>query len=162
MLVKLKMDKLFEFLKQNNLTIATAESCTGGMIASAITDVSGSSDFFGTGVVTYSNDAKIKLIGVKKETLEKYGAVSEQTASEMAEGVLKLSEADVSVAVTGIAGPTGGTLEKPVGLVYIGVSGKYGAFAYKNIFDGNRDSVRRQTVNRAFELVYDYLIKFYC
>lgn len=156
------MDKLFEFLKQNNLTISTAESCTGGMIASAITDVSGSSVFFGTGVVTYSNDAKMKLIGVKKETLEEYGAVSEQTASEMAEGVLKLGEADVSVAVTGIAGPTGGTPEKPVGLVYIGVSGRYGTFAYKNNFDGNRDDVRKQTVERAFELVYDYLNKFHC
>lgn len=156
------MDKLFEFLKQNNLTISTAESCTGGMIASAITDVSGSSVFFGTGVVTYSNDAKMKLIGVKKETLEEYGAVSEQTASEMAEGVLKLGEADVSVAVTGIAGPTGGTPEKPVGLVYIGVSGKYGTFAHKNNFYGNRDDVRKQTVERAFELVYDYLNKFHC
>lgn len=156
------MDKLFEYLKQNNLTLSTAESCTGGMIASAITNVSGSSQFFGTGVVTYSNEAKMKLIGVKKETLEKYGAVSEQTASEMAEGVLKLGEADISVAVTGIAGPTGGTPEKPVGLVYIGISGKYGTFAYKNNFDGNRDDVRKQTVERAFELVFDYLNKFHC
>ena len=155
------MDKLFDFLKLNNLTISTAESCTGGMIASAITDVSGSSSFFGTGVVTYSNDAKMKLIGVSKETLDAFGAVSEQTAREMAQGVLKLGEADVSVAVTGIAGPTGGTPEKPVGLVYIGVCGKGGTFVYKNIFSGNRDQVRKQTVNRAFELVYDYLIKFF-
>ena len=154
------MKKLFEFLKENNLTISTAESCTGGMIASAITNVSGASEFFGTGVVTYSNDAKIKLIGVQKETLEKYGAVSEQTACEMAEGILMLGNADVSVAVTGIAGPTGGTAEKPVGLVYIGVSGKFGTFAYKNNFNGNRDEVRTQTVIRAFELVYDYLTKF--
>lgn len=155
------MDKLFELLKKHNLTISTAESCTGGLIASAITDVSGASGFFGTGVVTYSNDAKMKLIGVKKETLDQYGAVSEQTASQMAEGVLKLGDSDVSVAVTGIAGPTGGTAEKPVGLVYIGVSGKYGTFAYKNNFKGNRDEVRRQTVSRAFELVYDYLCEFY-
>ena len=151
------MDKLFDFLKQNNLTISTAESCTGGMIASAITDVSGSSGFFGTGVVTYSNEAKMKLIGVKRETLERFGAVSEQTAAEMAEGVLKLGDADVAVAVTGIAGPTGGTAEKPVGLVYIGVSGKYGTFAYKNNFEGSRDEVRRETVKRSFELVYNYL-----
>jgi len=155
------MDKLFVYLKENNLTISTAESCTGGMIASAITNVSGASGFFGTGVVTYSNEAKMKLIGVKKETLEKHGAVSKQTAEEMAKGVLSLGEADVSVAVTGIAGPTGGTPEKPVGLVYIGVSGKYGTYAYRNIFDGNRDEVRQQTVKRAFELVYDYLIKFH-
>lgn len=156
------MDKLFDFLKLNNLTISTAESCTGGLIASAITDVSGASSFFGTGVVTYSNDAKMKLIGVKKETLDAYGAVSEQTAFEMAEGVLKLADADVSVAVTGIAGPTGGTSEKPVGLVYIGVSGKYGTFTYKNNFFGNRDEVRKQTVERAFEIVYDYLNEFFC
>lgn len=155
------MDKLFELLKLNNLTISTAESCTGGMIASAITNESGASAFFGTGVVTYSNEAKMKLIGVNKETLDKYGAVSEQTATEMAEGVLKLGESDVSVAVTGIAGPTGGTTEKPVGLVYIGVSGKNGTYVYKNIFNGNRDEVRKQTVSTAFELVYDYLIKFH-
>ena len=156
------MDKLFEYLKQNNLTIATAESCTGGMIASAITNVSGASAFFGTGVVTYSNEAKMKLIDVKSDTLEKYGAVSEQTVCEMAEGVLKLGKADVAVAVSGIAGPTGGTVEKPVGLVYIGVSGKYGTFAYENHFEGNRDTVRNQTVNRAFELVFEYLNKFHC
>ena len=155
------MDKLFVYLKENNLTISTAESCTGGMIASAITNVSGASGFFGTGVVTYSNEAKMKLIGVNKETLDMYGAVSEQTAKEMAEGVLALGEADVAVAVTGIAGPTGGTPEKPVGLVYIGVSGKFGTYAYKNNFNGNRDDVRQQTVERAFELVYDYLIKFH-
>lgn len=155
------MDKLFELLKKYNLTISTAESCTGGMIASAITDVSGSSDFFGTGVVTYSNEAKMKLIGVSKETLEQYGAVSEQTAKQMAEGVLKLADSSISVSVTGIAGPTGGTAEKPVGLVYIGVSGRYGTYAYKNNFDGNREDVRKQTVERAFELVYDYICKFY-
>ncbi len=155
------MEKLFEFLKVNNLTVSTAESCTGGMIASAITNVSGSSGFFGMGVVTYSNEAKMKLIGVKSKTLEKYGSVSEHTAKEMAEGILKLSNSDISVAVTGIAGPTGGTAEKPVGLVYIGVAGKYGTLSFKNNFDGNRDEVRKQTVERAFELVYDYLIKFH-
>ncbi len=155
------MDKLFELLKKYNLTISTAESCTGGMIASAITDVGGSSEFFGTGVVTYSNEAKMKLIDVSMETLKQYGAVSEQTAREMAEGVLKLADSDISVSVTGIAGPTGGTVEKPVGLVYIGVSGRYGTYAYKNNFNGNREDVRRQTVDRAFELLYDYICKFY-
>ena len=155
------MDKLFNFLKLNNLTISTAESCTGGMIASAITDVSGSSSFFGMGVVTYSNEAKMKLIGVRKDTLDAFGAVSEQTALQMADGVRKLSGADVSVAVTGIAGPTGGTDEKPVGLVYISVSGKGGTNVHRNVFSGNREQVRNQTVNRAFELVYDYLIEFY-
>lgn len=155
-----QMDKLFALLKKRNLKISTAESCTGGMIASAITNVSGASEFFGTGVVTYSNEAKMKLISVKSETLEKYGAVSEQTAFEMAEGVLKLGEADVSVAVTGIAGPTGGTVDKPVGLVYIGVSGRFGTVVFKNVFDGDRSEVRRQTVDKAFEEVYNYLINF--
>ena len=154
------MNELFVLLRKRKLTVSTAESCTGGMIASTITNVSGASEFFGTGVVTYSNEAKIKLINVKPETLEKFGAVSEQTVIEMAEGVLKLSEADVSVAVTGIAGPTGGTAEKPVGLVYIGVSGKHGTVTFKNIFYGNREQVRKQTVDKALTEVYNYLIKF--
>lgn len=141
------MDKLFDFLKLNNLTISTAESCTGGLIASAITDVCGASSFFGTGVVTYSNDAKMKLIGVKKETLDAYGAVSEQTAFEMAEGVLKLADADVSVAVTGIAGPTGGTPTKPVGLVYFAVSFKGETRVTKLLLNGNRDEIRNETAN---------------
>ena len=152
------MDKLFEYLKQNNLTISTAESCTGGMIASAITNVSGASGFFGAGVVTYSNEAKAKLIGVNKETLDKYGAVSEQTAKEMAEGVLMLGEADVAVAVTGIAGPTGGTVEKPVGLVYMGIAqrGK-NTKAYENLFSGQRDEVRHKSVCKALELIIEQI-----
>ena len=152
------MDKLFVYLKENNLTISTAESCTGGMIASAITNVSGASGFFGTGVVTYSNEAKMKLIGVNKETLDMYGAVSEQTAKEMAEGALKLSHADVAVAVTGIAGPGGGSAEKPVGLVYIGIASREKEpKAIRNIFAGDRDEVRASTVKKALELVLEEL-----
>lgn len=155
------MNDFFECLKKYGLTVSTAESCTGGMIAAAITDISGASEFFGMGAVTYSNDAKMKLLGVKKQTLDKYGAVSEQTACEMAEGVLKLSGADVAVSVTGIAGPTGGTKEKPVGLVFIGISGKHGTFAYQNNFSGSRLDVRKQTVERAFEIGAEYINKFY-
>ncbi len=148
--------KLCTALKAMSLTVATAESCTGGMIAGAITSVPGSSDCFGYGFVTYANEAKSRLIGVKTETLNKFGAVSYETAKEMAEGALSVSGADIAVAVTGIAGPGGGTNEKPVGLVYISVASK-GAETkvYKNLFDGNRDEVRNKTVIRALELVFE-------
>ena len=148
--------KLYDILKVNNMTVATAESCTGGMIGAALTSVSGMSECYGYGVVTYANEAKEKMLGVKHETLETYGAVSEQTALEMAKGALKLSLADVSVAVTGIAGPSGGSKEKPVGLVYIGFAEKSGKCkAYKNIFLGDRESVREQTVIKAFEILIE-------
>ena len=113
---------LVEKLKEKRLTIAVAESCTGGLIAKKITEISGSSEVFGYGVVTYANEAKEKMIGVKTQTLMEYGAVSHETASEMANGVRKISGADIGIAVTGIAGPGGGTETKPVGLVYIGIS----------------------------------------
>ncbi len=122
--------------------VATAESCTGGLVAKRITDVSGSSEMFGYGCVTYANEAKMKLLGVKAETLEKYGAVSEHTAREMASGVRALSGADIGVATTGIAGPGGGTAEKPVGLVYLGVASDKGVRAVKLLLKGDRDRVR--------------------
>jgi nicotinamide-nucleotide amidase len=109
-------------LREKSKTVATAESCTGGLLAKRITDISGSSDVFHMGCVTYSNDVKEKLLGVKHDTLEKYGAVSEQTAREMAEGIVRLSGADIGIGITGIAGPTGGTDKKPVGTVYIALS----------------------------------------
>jgi nicotinamide-nucleotide amidase len=108
-------------LQEKGLTVATAESCTGGLIGKRITEVPGSSQVYGFGVVTYANEAKMKLLGVKEETLKQYGAVSPQTAAEMAAGARSLSGADIAIAVTGIAGPGGGSTEKPVGLVYIGV-----------------------------------------
>jgi nicotinamide-nucleotide amidase len=123
-------------------TLAVAESCTGGLIAKRITDISGSSEMFGYGAVTYANEAKMKLISVKKETLEAYGAVSEQTAREMAEGVRLLSGADVGIATTGIAGPGGGSDEKPVGLVYIGVSSDRGSRVLRLKLSGDRQRVR--------------------
>ena len=107
-------------LEQKKLHVTTAESCTGGLIAGALVNVPGISKWFGEGYVTYSNEAKERLLGVSHETLETYGAVSEQTAREMAEGAAKAADADVSVVSTGIAGPDGGTAQKPVGLVYIG------------------------------------------
>jgi nicotinamide-nucleotide amidase len=135
---------LVKILREKKLTLSTAESCTGGLVSSAITNVSGSSEVFGFGVCTYANEAKMKLLGVKSETLEKYGAVSEQTAMEMAKGVKELSGSDISVSLTGIAGPGGGTEEKPVGLVYLGVAAGDKLYAKKLLL------ARHNKTERAF------------
>lgn len=123
-------------------TVSVAESCTGGLISKRITDVPGSSGVFGFGAVTYANEAKIKLLGVSAETLEKYGAVSEQTACEMASGIRAVSGSDIGISTTGIAGPGGGSPEKPVGLVYLGIAGENGVRAVKLTLKGDRDRVR--------------------
>lgn len=146
--------QLGRFLKSKGRKIAVAESCTGGWIAQMITEVPGSSAWFDRGFVTYSNAAKMQMLGVKPETLDKYGAVSAQTATEMVNGALSYSDADCAIAVTGIAGPDGGTAQKPVGTVFI-------AWAYKNKdikvvqkkLTGNRHQIRRQTVKIALEEV---------
>ena len=149
--------ELCNILIQNNLKIATAESCTGGMIASRITNVPGASACFDCGVVTYSNGQKTKLLGVSPKTLETFGAVSEETALEMCDGVKKLANADVGISVTGIAGPDGGTLEKPVGTVWIGVCTQNTHKAFKFLFEGNREEVREQTAVMALALAEKYL-----
>lgn len=146
-------EKLFSLLCKNNLKISTAESCTGGMIGASITSIPGISAYYECGFVTYSNEAKHKLIGVKKETLEKCGAVSSQTVLEMAQGALLVSGADIAVSVSGIAGPGGGSKEKPVGLVYIGCASKDKSFFERFVFKGNREEVRQQTVNSALEMI---------
>ena len=131
-------------------TVATAESCTGGWVAKALTDVAGSSAAFGYGIVSYSNDAKASLLDVDRDTLARHGAVSEAVVEEMARGVLRLSDADMAVAVSGIAGPDGGTAEKPVGTVWCAwaQSTSNGARidTQRRVFAGDRDSVREQTV----------------
>lgn len=147
--------KLVERLNEKSMTIATAESCTGGMIGACITSVSGASNVYNEGYITYSNDAKEKNLGVSHTTLETHGAVSEQTAREMADGVRRKANADIGIAVTGIAGPTGGTDEKPVGLVYIGVATKEDVQAHRFIFSGDRDAVRKSTVENAIKLALD-------
>ncbi len=149
-----------EFLRLNKLTIATAESCTGGLLASTITDVSGSSDYFIKGYVTYSNEAKIKDLGAKKETLKKYGAVSKQTASEMAVGARKRAKVDIAISTTGIAGPTGGTKKKPVGLVWFGLATPDGVFTAKRNFLGERYYIKIQTVNTALDLIRRYFLGY--
>ena len=143
------IEKIISSLIEKNISVATAESCTGGKIASAVTDVPGASGIFGYGVVTYSNEAKVKILGVSQSTLDAHGAVSEETAYEMAKGLRKLSGADVAVSVTGIAGPGGGSAEKPVGLVYMGLAVNGEIFVKKNLFKGDRDEIRRQTVETA-------------
>lgn len=139
-------------LKAKRLVAATAESCTGGWVAQAITSVSGSSDWFDRGFVTYSNDAKREMLGVREETLARHGAVSEETAREMAAGALAASRAQVAVAITGVAGPTGGTPQKPVGMVCFAwaLPGARVESVTKR-FDGDREAVRRQSVVFALE-----------
>lgn len=144
-----------EVLIEKKKKIATAESCTGGLIAQKITSVSGASGCFDCGVVTYSNEQKHKILGVSEVTLKTFGAVSEQTALEMCKGVKKLANADVGISVTGIAGPTGGTKEKPVGTVWIGICSADVHRAECFHFDGDRDAVRESTANKALEMVLE-------
>ncbi len=152
------MQELFDALKQRGIMLATAESCTGGMIAKTITDMPGSSAVFERGFVTYSNEAKAELLAVPYEMINEYGAVSPQVAQAMAEGALEHSNAKVAVSCTGVAGPDGGSAEKPVGLVYIGVASVSGvAESFEHHFSGDRDAVRKQTVEAAFQHVLDVL-----
>ena len=143
-------------LIKKNMTIALAESCTGGMIGSTFADIPGVSAVFLEDIVTYSNDAKIRL-GVKSETLSKHGAVSEQTAGEMAESIRKRAGASVGVSTTGIAGPDGGTSEKPVGLVYVGISTENGTFVRKLNLSGNRQDIRKNTTLSVFNFILEEL-----
>ena len=140
-------------LKENNLTLSTAESCTGGLISKMMTDISGASDVFMGGVCTYANKAKTDILGVKEETLQKYGAVSAKTAMEMALGAKKVFGTDIAIATTGIAGPTGGTDEKPVGLVYVGIAYKDKVFSEKLMLFRNyknpRDVIRQSAALNA-------------
>ena len=150
--LKLLAGRIGARLKKRNLKLATAESCTGGWIAQAVTSVSGSSGWFDRGFVTYSNEAKKELLGVRKRTLSRHGAVSRETAEEMAAGALARSRAQVSIAVTGVAGPTGGTRAKPVGTVCFAWSRKRGAIdSDTRHFRGGRDKVRRQSVEFALK-----------
>lgn len=131
---------LIEKLQYKGIKIATAESCTGGLISKLLTDKSGVSSVFDCGVCSYANEIKEKVLGVKGETLEAFGAVSPETAMEMAQGVKKLANAQIGISTTGIAGPTGGTAEKPVGTVYIGISTKDKTEAFRGQFSAKNDS----------------------
>lgn len=148
--------KLGEALRARRQMLALAESCTGGWIAQSVTEIAGSSAWFDRGFVTYSNAAKISMLGVNPETLNTYGAVSRQTASEMVAGALRHSDADIALAVTGIAGPGGGTPEKPVGLVFIAWQRRgHPSRCLEQHFRGDRHAIRAQTVHTALRCLLE-------
>ena len=151
-----------KLLCRNNLTLSTAESCTGGMVAERITSVPGASECFHCGYVTYSNDQKARLLGVSDTTLKSHGAVSEETALEMSRGAKERSGADIGIGITGIAGPGGGTEEKPVGLVYVSICADGLHKAYRLMLTGNRSMVRERACLYALDLVRRYVLKLPC
>lgn len=152
-------EEVVQKLLEKNLTITTAESCTGGLIAATIINVSGASGCFNEGYITYANEAKMRLLGVKKESIREFGVVSDIVVKEMAEGALLKANADIAVAVSGIAGPLGGSMEKPVGTVFIGVCVKNKDVknltnkAYKFHLQGDRAQIRNKTVVEALKLI---------
>ncbi len=148
------------FLLENKLTIASAESLTGGLIAAELVNIPGISACFNYGYITYSNEAKISLLGVRKKTIETYGAVSEFTSREMAEGARKVSDSDIGLSSTGIAGPAGGSKEKPVGLCYISCAIDKYIITRKFIFKGSRYKIRLQAVNASMKLLYESINRY--
>lgn len=146
-----------DLLRESGLTLALAESCSGGLISKRITDIAGSSAYFLLGAVTYANSAKTSLLGVPEEMLATCGAVSREVAAAMASGVRKLAASDMALATTGIAGPDGGSSEKPVGTVYIALACQGDCQVYRYRFSGGRDEVRELTASAALELLYAHL-----
>lgn len=151
-------EEVGRLLRRRGLTLGTAESCTGGCVGARVTAVSGSSAYYRGGVIAYHNDVKRDRLGVSAETLGMCGAVSERTAREMARGARRAVGASVGLSVTGVAGPTGGTPEKPVGTVFIGVSSEAGEAVRRFVFRGGRESVRGQSVDAALALLRDHLL----
>ncbi len=146
-----------DILRQRGLKLALAESCTGGLIGHRVTNVSGSSEYFTGGVVAYSYEAKVNTLGVSWDTLNGFGAVSSETVLEMARGAKKLLDADIAVSVSGIAGPGGGTDDKPVGTTWIGLSTNDGEWSHEFHFDGDRDQNKASSANAALQVLLDYL-----
>jgi PncC family amidohydrolase len=150
--------KLGALLLSKSLSLAVAESCTGGLLGGAITSVSGSSAYFKGGVISYSNEVKQRLLGVRKSILDKKGAVSGETVMAMASGVCRLCHANCAIAVSGVAGPSGGTKHKPVGLVYVGIANGKNVQSFRYLFRGNRRSIRMQAVREALgKMVYEVM-----
>jgi nicotinamide-nucleotide amidase len=150
-------ERVGEALRRRKLAVSAAESCTGGRIGDKITNVPGSSDYFRGSAVTYSNESKVALLGVDKSTLDRFGAVSEQVAKEMALGCIGLFGSDISVSTTGIAGPTGGSHDKPVGLVWFAVTDGDRIATEKAIFPGDRGSVKEAAALFALEMVVTFI-----
>ena len=148
-------DRAVSYIFDKGLSVSVAESCTGGMIASELVGYSGISSYFGEGYVCYSNEAKMKNLGVREYTLKKHGAVSRETAAEMALGVKKRSGSDIGISTTGIAGPSGGSSDKPVGLCFIGCAYKDKVVVRRFVFSGSRYRVRISAVKEAFALLCD-------
>ncbi|MBQ8279449.1 MAG: CinA family protein [Roseburia sp.] len=148
-------EQVYYLLKQHNITLSTAESATGGMIASMLVNVPGISEFFQEGYVTYSNDAKVKMIGVERSFIEQYGVVSHEVAENMAISVAKTAGTDAALSVTGVAGPDGGTAKCPVGTIYIGCFYKGQTLVEHHVFCGNRMEVREAAARRALSLLVE-------
>lgn len=151
--------QLGEVLHEKRLTISVAESCTGGFLASCITDVSGASDYFRGGVVAYQNKFKETLLGVPAHILAERGAISRETAQAMAKGCRKLFQSDIAAAITGIAGPTGGTQSKPVGLVYIAVVSEKGSVGKRFVWSGSRMSNKEASVGAALKMILSLVLR---
>ena len=157
--MKKSAQKLVKLLSKKNLKISFAESCTGGLLSSSITSISGSSKVFTIGLVTYSNQSKISLLKVNKKTILKHGAVSYETCLSMVKNLNKISKTNISVSITGVAGPRGGTKEKPVGLVYIGIKKGNKTLVKKYLFKNKRRNlIQRATVNKALNLILSFVV----
>ena len=158
MVLNNKSKKIVKLLKKKKIKISFAESCTGGLLSSAITSVSGSSKVFNLGLVTYSNESKIKVLKISKKLIRKYGAVSEQVCKAMAKNVSKIGKTNMSISITGIAGPSGGTKQKPVGLIYVGIKRankvKVNRYLFKN---KGRLYIQKATVNKSLDLILSFI-----
>ncbi len=144
-------------LSKKRLSLSVCESCTGGMLGSMITSIPGSSKYFKGGIIAYSNEVKKNLVGVKEHTLKTSGAVSEQTARQMAQATRTIIKSSISISITGIAGPEGGTKEKPVGTVFIGITDNKKIKVYKFHFKGNRNQIRKKVCTQALKLLIDFI-----
>ena len=158
--INIQSEILLHNCLEKDLTVTSAESCTGGMIASSIVSISGSSAIFKSSVVTYSNDMKSKILNIPLKLITENGAVSNIIAHNMASNVLSVMNADISIAVTGIAGPSGGNIDKPVGLVYIGIGTKTNVVTKKYLFKGNRLKIRQETTLEALKLSNEIIERF--
>ena len=156
--MKKNAQKLVKLLSKKKLKISFAESCTGGLLSSSITSISGSSKVFTIGLVTYSNQSKISLLKVNKKTILKHGAVSYETCLSMVKNLSKISKTNISISITGVAGPKGGTKKKPVGLVYIGIKRGNKIIIKKNLFKNkNRNSIQKSSVNQALKMILNII-----
>ena len=152
------VNKIIKLLTKKKIKISFAESCTGGLLSKSVTSISGSSKVFALGLITYSNQSKINILKVPKRIIKKHGAVSHETCLSMVKNLNKISKTDISVSVTGIAGPKGGTKEKPVGLVYIGIKRGKKTIIKKNLFKNkNRNSIQKSAVNQAFKMILNII-----